>query len=119
MMLVLLALTRYFQALQQLVDRLMDIRAFPVALALAVLLLVVFLLLEALVLLVKVLTEEMVLLMDKLAAEAAEQVAQVLLVYQAHLVEMAVLECVQPLLDSVLFILAVAAEMFTALEPQD
>jgi uncharacterized membrane protein YidH (DUF202 family) len=69
-MLVLLALTRYFQALQQLVDRHGVIRVSPVALALAVLLLVVFLLLEALVLLVKVLTEEMVLLMDKLAAEA-------------------------------------------------
>jgi hypothetical protein len=33
MMLVLLALTRYFQALLQLEDRLGDIRAFPVALA--------------------------------------------------------------------------------------
>jgi hypothetical protein len=40
-------------------------------------------------------------------------------VYQAHLVEMAAQEFVQPLLVSVCFMLAVAVEMFTALEPQD
>jgi hypothetical protein len=70
MMLVLLALTRYFQALQQLVDRLGDTWVFPAVLAQVVHKWVELQRLAALVFLVKVLTEEMVLLMDKLAVVA-------------------------------------------------
>jgi hypothetical protein len=40
-------------------------------------------------------------------------------VYQAHLVAMAVLECVQLLLDNVFFMLVVAVEMCTARARQD
>jgi hypothetical protein len=42
-----------------------------------------------------------------------------LLAYLALLVEMAVQDCVQPLLDSAFFTLAVVVETSTALEPQD
>jgi hypothetical protein len=73
----------------------------------------------ALVLLVKVLTEEMVLLTDNLAVVVEGRVVLALLAYLALLVEMAVQDCVQPLLDSAFFTLAVVVETSTALEPQD